>query len=231
MRHAESEANLRREYLEKQNSREIHIGLAMRDADVPLTAAGREQARLAGRFLNRLGPFDVLYASPYRRTRDTAGLVLEDLQQTPRLIIEERIREKEFGVLEGLTKLGMRTKFPEEAERRERLGKYYYRPPGGESFPDVCLRLHSFLGTLVREYAGRRVLVITHSVVVLLFRRLLERMDEQEVLALDRQDEVRNASLSIYEQGTRDGRHGVLVRKEWNLVPWEEPAAGRLPAS
>ncbi len=79
---------------------------------------------------------------------------------------------------------------------------------------------------LVREHAGRRVLVITHSVVVLLFRQLLERLGEQEVLALDRQDEVKNASLLIYELGARDGRQGVLVRKEWNLTPWEERSAG-----
>lgn len=235
MRHAESEANLRREYLEKQSSNEIHIGLGMRDADVPLTARGREQARLAGRYLNRHGPFDVLFVSPYRRTRDSADLVLAELEGRPRLLIEERVREKEFGVLEGLTKHGMRVTFPEEVERRARIGKYYYRPPGGESFPDVTLRLHSFLGTLVREHAGRRVLVITHSVVVLLFRRLLERMEEQQVLALDRQDEILNASLLIYEQGTRDGRQGVLVLRGWNLTPWEEPrkaarpADGRLP--
>jgi broad specificity phosphatase PhoE len=225
MRHALSEANLRREYLDKQESGEIHVGLAMRDADVPLTPVGRDQARRAGRFLNRYGPFDVLFVSPYRRTRETADLVLEGLEAGPRLIVEERVREKEFGVLEGYTKHGFRSRFPEEWERRAKIGKYYYRPPGGESFPDVDLRLHSFLGTLVREHAGRRVLVITHSVVVLLFRRLLERMDEQEVLALDRQDEVRNASLLVYELGERDGREGVLVRREWNLVPREVAAA------
>ena len=225
MRHAESEANLRRSYLEKQNLKEPYIGLGMRDADVPLTPAGREQARVTGRFLNDYGPFDVLYVSPYARTRQTADLVVTELESKPRVLIEERIREKEFGILEGLTRFGMREKFPEEFERRTRMRKYYYRPPGGESFPDVNLRLQSLLGTLVREHAGRRVLVITHSVVVLLFRRLLERMEEQDVLDLDRQDEVKNASLLVYELGSRDGRHGVLVRREWNLAPWETTAA------
>ena len=221
MRHAESEANLRREYLKKVDSRETHVGLGMRDADVPLTAAGREQARRTGRHLNRYGPFDVLYVSPYTRTRQTAEEVLGTLEAAPRLLVEERVREKEFGILEGLTKHGMGSLEPEEKARREMVGKYYYRPPGGESHPDVNLRLQSFLGTLCREHAGRRILVITHSVVVLLFRRLLERMEEQEVLALDRQDEVKNASLLVYELGTRDGREGVLVRRAWNLAPWE----------
>jgi len=102
------------------------------------------------------------------------------------------------------------------------MGKYYYRPPGGESYPDVNLRVHSFLGTLVRERAGGRVLVVTHSVVVLCFRRLLERMEEHEVLDLDRRDEVRNASLLVYGPGVRDSGASIMVRQAWNLTPWDK---------
>jgi len=221
MRHAESELNRRREQHEKNGTKEIFVAQT-RDADSPLTPLGREQARRTGRYLNASEPFDTVYVSPHRRTRETADLVLETLARRPPLVVEERVREKEFGILENLTKHGVRETFPEEVKRKNLLGKYYYRPPGGESYPDVNLRLHSFLGTLVREHAGRRVLVITHSVVVLLFRRLIERMDEKEVLELDRQDEVKNASLLIYALGSRDGREGVFVRKAWNLVPWAE---------
>jgi len=222
MRHAESEANLRREYLRTSGSRETSIGLTGRDVDVALTERGRGQARVVGRHLNGLGPFEVVCVSPYRRTRETAEEVVAELHDAPRLLIEERVREKEFGILEGLTKHGMDELYPLEMARKKKLGKYYFRPPGGESYPDVNLRLQSFLGTLVREHAGRRVLVITHSVVVLLFRRLLERMEEKDLLELDRQDEVKNASLLIYESGARDGREGVLVRRAWNLTPWDE---------
>ena len=214
MRHATTELNLKRLYQDD----EVFIN-ETRDADARLTDAGREEARKTGRYLNQYGSFDVLYVSPYVRTRDTAGIVLEVLESKPPLVLEERVREKEFGVLEGMSR-GARKKFqPEEMDRRNKVGKYYYRPPGGESYPDVNLRLQSFLGTLVREHAGRRVLVVTHSVVVLLFRRLLERLEEKEVLDLDRHHEVKNASLLVYESGARDGREGVLVRKAWNFVP------------
>jgi broad specificity phosphatase PhoE len=214
MRHATTEANLKRLYQDD----DIVI-TETRDADAHLTDQGREEARRTGRHLNHYGKFDVLYVSPYVRTRETAAIVLEQLEAAPPLILEERIREKEFGVLEGMSRGARRKFFPEEMDRRGKVGKYYYRPPGGESYPDVNLRLHSFLGTLVREHAGRRVLVVTHSVVVLLFRRLLERLDEKDVLDLDRQHEVKNASLLVYELGARDGREGVLVRKAWNFIP------------
>ena len=78
----------------------------------------------------------------------------------------------------------------------------------------------------MREHPGQRVLLITHQVVVLAFRKLLERMEEDTVLALDRQDEARPASLLIYELGRRDGRNESLVPTHWNLILYDrEPSA------
>jgi broad specificity phosphatase PhoE len=224
MRHAESEANYHREYLEKTESTATHIQIGTRDVDVPLTARGREQASAAGLHLRaQHTPFDVVYVSPYRRTRDTAQVVVEAFEARPAQVVEERLREREFGLLEGLTRRGVRELHPGEQERRLKVGKYYYRPPGGESYPDVNLRVHSFLGTLVREHAGQRVLVVTHSVVVLSFRRLLERLDEDKVLDLDRNDEPRNASLSVYESFAGETAGSGLRLREWNMIPWQEP--------
>jgi broad specificity phosphatase PhoE len=227
MRHAESLATERRKRLAESRSEEIHLGLPMRDVDVPLTPEGREHALSTGRHLNDLGPFDVLYTSPYRRTVETAEEVLSGLRDRPLMVKEERLREKEWGILEGLTRQGIRARYPEEEARRRHVGKYYYRPPGGESYADVNLRVHSFIGTLVREHQGQRVLLITHQVVVLSFRKLLERMEEETVLALDRQDEARPASLLIYEFGRTDGRSGALVPTHWNLILYDRdlPAA------
>lgn len=226
MRHAESEANERREYLNKINSTDTHLALGKRDVDVELTARGHEQASRTGRYLRaNYPPFDAIYVSPYCRTRQTAERVLAEYAGwSGDVFSEERLREKEFGALEGLTKHGVATLRPEEHARRKLVGKYYYRPPGGESYPDVNLRVHSFLGTLVRERAGGRVLVVTHSVVVLCFRRLLERMEEHEVLDLDRRDEVRNASLLVYEPGVRESGAAIMVRQAWNLTPWDGSA-------
>jgi broad specificity phosphatase PhoE len=228
MRHAESEANYHREYLEKINSPVTHLQIETRDVDVPLTEEGRRQAREAGAYLARSGgPFDVIYVSPYRRTRETADLVVESLSPGPPRVVEERVREKEFGILEGLTKTGVKELHPEERDRRMKVGKYYYRPPGGESYPDVNLRVHSFLGTLVREHPGQRVLVVTHSVVVLSFRRLIERLGEDQVLELDRHDEPQNAALSIYESLPGPVTGTGLKLREWNRKPWTSPPGSR----
>ena len=68
---------------------------------------------------------------------------------------------------------------------------------GAKTDPDVALRVHSFLGTITRDYRAKNVLVVSHSVVVLIFRRLLERWDEARYLQID-SDDVVNCSLTAY---------------------------------
>jgi broad specificity phosphatase PhoE len=98
------------------------------------------------------------------------------------------------------------------------LGKFYHRPPGGESWCDVILRLRSIIDSVTREYAGERVLIVCHAVVVLCFRYLLERLTEQQILDIDRTDEVANCSVTHYAFDPSQGRHGKLVLRAYNTV-------------
>src|SRR5258707_15397975 len=86
MRHAQSEANLHRERLERADSPETHVHIATRDVDVPLTDEGRRQATETGRDLpSRNVLFDAGYVSPYPRTLDTPRLVVAALLPQPAL--------------------------------------------------------------------------------------------------------------------------------------------------
>lgn len=196
IRHAQSQRNLSKETA--QNTAAVWTDSALRNQDSPLTAVGVKQALATGRHLSACPPYDVVFASPYIRTRQTAEHIIAGLGYKPPIIIEERIREIEFGILDGLTALGIRERYPAELERREKEGKYWYRPPGGESRPDVALRVHSFLGTLARDYVKARVLIVCHSVVVLIFRRLLERWHEEQYLLVEKEQDVKNCSLTTY---------------------------------
>src|SRR3989344_3628077 len=151
----------------------------LRNADIPLSSKGNLQAKKTGIFLSKkYGHFDAIFASPFKRALDTAKLIAKSLPKS-NIIIEERIREKEFGMSDGLTPDEIRGIFPHEYARRLKEKKYYYRPIGGESYPDVNLRIWSFLNTLVREYPKANVLVVSHSAVMLCFRKLLEKLMEK----------------------------------------------------
>ena len=228
VRHGESQRNVGKGEALRAGRLEYHGGV--RDMDVTLTSRGIAQAEATGKYLARKFRFDKVFVSPYERAIQTTQLMMKCFADPVDLTYEERIREKEFGVLDGLTKEGIKKKYPEEWARRERDGKYYYRPPGGESYPDVALRIHSFLGTLVRDCRKQSVLVVCHSVVVLMFRRLLERLTEKELLAIDRDPEqdVCNCSVTWYEFDPRAGDKGRMVLREFNGVhyPAEHASTG-----
>jgi hypothetical protein len=59
--------------------------------------------------------------------------------------------------------------------------------------------VQSFLGTLTRDYRQKSVLIVCHSVVVLIFCRLLERWGEYDYLKVDQEDDVKNCSLTTYD--------------------------------
>jgi broad specificity phosphatase PhoE len=132
---------------------------------------------------------------------------------------DERLRDRELGVLDTLTTAGVLARHPQEAERRKLLGKFYHRPPAAESWSDVCLRLRSVLADLHRLHGKERVLLVTHEVPVLLVRYLLEGMSEQEVLALGRATEYANCGLTSYDLGA----DGELQLSAFNYtVPVEQ---------
>jgi broad specificity phosphatase PhoE len=113
-------------------------------------------------------------------------------------MIDERLREREFGIFDRLTAAGIRHRFPEESAHRRRLGKFYHRPPGGESWVDVILRLRSMLNTINLHYCDKRVLIVCHQVVVFCFRYILEELDEAAILGIDKESEVLNCGIAAY---------------------------------
>jgi broad specificity phosphatase PhoE len=205
VRHGQSTGNVARDEAEAAGLDRIDI--AERDMDVALSELGREQAAAFGRWLAGCPKAElptVVFSSPYRRAVETAQIALPACRLDLPLHLDERLRDRDLGVLDRLTVRGIAASYPEQAELRRHVGKFYHRPPGGESWTDVLLRLRSFLTTLVVEYAGERVLVFTHDVVVLLFRYLLEGLDERTVLEIGRADPVANAGLTAFAW-TKDG--------------------------
>ena len=227
VRHGESAGNVARDAAEAAGHPIIEI--ALRDADVPLSALGERQAQALGEWFRSQPPHltpTVVLASPYKRAQQTAQIALETaglFQDEETLLVDERLREREFGILDRLTHAGIVQKYPEQAELRRQLGKFYHRPPGGESWCDVILRLRSMVDMLTREHRGERVLLVCHSVVILCFRYLLERMTENQILTIDRENEVANCSVTSYQFDSARGRHGKLVLREFNFcAPLEE---------
>ncbi|WP_108396999.1 histidine phosphatase family protein [Devosia submarina] len=228
VRHGESTGNVARQAAMDAGLAEINID--HRDIDVPLSANGEQQAIALGRWFARDGAGglpEVVLASPYSRARRTAELVAEHGRfADAEFSWDERLREKEFGILDRLTTAGIRERYPEQARFRSLLGKFYHRPPAGESWCDVILRLRGLMDTIGLHHAGQDVLIVSHQVVVLCLRYLLERLSEEEILAIDREGDVANCSITEYRFVQGDRRGGEMALQRYNFVaPLEEAGA------
>ena len=199
VRHGESEGNLA---AARANADGVEvIDVPARDPDVELSDLGREQAAALGAALESLPPGErpeVLVCSPYVRARETARIACEAAGLDLPELVDERLRDRELGVLDRLTESGVRARHPDEHDRRRWQGKFYHRPAGGESWADVVLRLRSWVADAERELAATRVLLVSHDVVIALLRYVYEGMDEDSVLHLARETPMRNAALSRF---------------------------------
>jgi broad specificity phosphatase PhoE len=220
IRHGESIGNVARQAAMDAQLAEINID--HRDIDVPLSALGEEQARALGRWFarnKRDGMPQVVLASPYARADRTARLIIEHGGfSDAEYYLDERLREKEFGILDRLTTAGIQERFPDQARFRSQLGKFYHRPPAGESWCDVVLRLRSLLDTVGLHHGGQDVMIVAHQVVVLCLRYVIERMSEEQILAIDRQGDVANCSITEYRHQDGGRRGGELVLQRYNFV-------------
>ncbi|MBC2960403.1 histidine phosphatase family protein [Nocardioides deserti] len=177
------------------------LDLTARDADVELSDTGRDQAAALGRWLRERDDAarpTVVVSSPYRRAAETAAITVDGLDLG--IQHDERLRERDLGVFDGLTGRGIRSRYPEEAERRDKLGKFYYQPPSGESWAAVAQRVRGLLADLRHGYDGDRVWLFSHQAVIMTFRYVLEGIEEADLLDLDRRMRIPNASVTTYRR-------------------------------
>lgn len=226
VRHGQSAGNVARDKAHADGL--VRIPLAGRDVDVPLSGLGEAQAAALGAWFARSDARpDLLLSSPYVRARETASIFRDAGGCAPdvSICVDERLREKEFGILDGLTADGVVATFPDQAGFRRVLGKFYHRPPGGESWADVILRLRSILDTVSLHYADRQVMIVAHQVVVLCLRYIIENLDEEQILEIDRAGDVANCSVTEYRLDPNEGAFGKLVLSAYNVTAPVEAAA------
>jgi ribonuclease H / adenosylcobalamin/alpha-ribazole phosphatase len=126
--------------------------------DIPLTAAGEQQAAAAAAELAERGGIDLVVASPLRRALRTAELA--SAATGAPLQVDDDLAETDFGAWEGLTFAEASERWP--AQLASWLAGADVPPPGGESFAEVASRVSRATDLLLAAHPQRTLLLVSH---------------------------------------------------------------------
>src|SRR6185312_13474673 len=131
------------------------------ETDIPLTALGRDEARIAGAKLRDI-PFVHGFSSVLQRAIDTMTLLLEEAHQQNLPVTRSRaLNERNYGQLQGLNKTQVAKDYGDEQVVIWRRS-YATRPPGGESLADTAARVIPYYKTAIEPLLkdGQNILIV-----------------------------------------------------------------------
>ena len=124
-----------------------------------LNEDGRSQAENLGTWIKGNDVAAVL-VSPSTRTRETAAPIVKSLGIEYKTFDE--LKERCFGVWDGLTFREIEEKYPEGLSRWK-ADQASYTPEGGESIYDFQKRVDNVLQWAIQEYKGKKVVIVSHT--------------------------------------------------------------------
>jgi isoleucyl-tRNA synthetase len=144
MRHGRAQNN-ELNILNSDPKRELH-----------LTEDGKESVRKSAEAFKE--KVDLIFVSPFMRTRETAEIVREALGLTPESIIEDvRLSEMDFGEFDGRSVDDYHKLYPNTPQEFDK------HPSGGENEKDVKKRVASFLYEIEKKYSNKNILIVSHG--------------------------------------------------------------------
>jgi 2,3-bisphosphoglycerate-dependent phosphoglycerate mutase len=206
------------------------------DHNVPLTQWGHRQAVEAGgvisSYLERVPSAGFrklrIWYSPFLRTRQSKDALLEALpgEFVGDVSEDYLLREQDFGLFtEIYDHAEQKQKFPDEFEKWAKLrsssGKFYARPPDGESRADVAQRVRLFLQTVMHDVrnGNDNVVIVGHGVTNRAFEM---NFLQHPVDWFERSDNPGNADITLIE-GTRAlGYTSTLLHQAADRQPGQE---------
>lgn len=175
--------------------------------DTPLNDKGIQQAHALGKHLAKLhqsgASIDAIYSSDLTRAHHTAQIAGKAIGLTP--IIDKGIRERHFGVLQGLIFHTMEEHQPEAAKiwrNRDPEAEL----PEGESLGTFHRRVVKALDDIAAKHTGQRVMVVSHGGAMDIIWRHASQVD----LQAPRQTPMQNASINRIE----------ITSNGWRIIDW-----------
>ena len=179
--------------------------------DSLLTPRGESQADAIGERLASEA-FDALVSSDLGRALQTAGRIAR--RTGHRVLPDARLRERHFGVGEGLTYDEIDRLHPGAFSRTREMDPDY-RVPGGETRREFHERIMRAFEALADEHEGRRIAVVAHGGVLAAIYRVIHGIPVAQPHTIP----IANAAYNAI----------AFEADRWSLEAWDDVA--HLPAA
>ena len=172
--------------------------------------------------LHQILPTDALWVtSRLKRTKQTAAAIAAAGERTIDPIEEPDLSEQNFGAWHGLTYDEINA-FADS--HRFWLAPASHRPPDGESFADLTVRVSRVIHRLTDENAGRDIVAVAHGGTIRAALGLALELEPEDALKFA----TENLSLTRLDHHAASGGHGAVWRVTWmNRPPVAETFDGQ----
>ncbi|MBS5938739.1 2,3-diphosphoglycerate-dependent phosphoglycerate mutase [Clostridium sp.] len=182
-------------------------------SDVDLSVKGIEEAKSAGKFLEKNGlDFDICYTSYLKRAIHTLNLVLEGMDREWLPVIKSyKLNERHYGALQGLNKAETSEKYGEDqvkiwrrsfsvkppildetSSQNPKIQEQYRgidknELPLCESLEDTIKRVVPYFNDVIKKdmLSGKRVLIVAHGNSIRSLVKYFENLSEDEILEVN----------------------------------------------
>ena len=140
--------------------------------DIALNQKGHAQARAAAQFLAKYAtdsPIHAVYSSDLQRAWHTAETIASALALSAQAL--PAVRERRYGLFEGLTYDEANSKYPELYAQLEQRDPDFVIPQNGESLRQFQARVSTALEELADRHVGQRIVVVLHGGVLDIINR------------------------------------------------------------
>lgn len=176
--------------------------------DSGLTVLGKKQVAATAEIIKGRS-FDVLVSSDLRRAVKTAEVINQ--YHHLELNLHEGLRERNFGIMEGLTRNQVMERYPETHDKYMRRDPDYL-VPNGESLVQFYERIVNTIEEIGKQYQGKNILLVAHGGVLdCIIRRVFD-------MKLDAARKYRLYNGSV---NTIVLQNGMWIMEEWGVISRE----------
>jgi len=152
----------------------LAAGEAEKKGSYRLTKDGTAQVEKSARALKKIG-IDVIYASPFKRTQETAGIIAK--VTGAKIINDKRLAEMDFGSYNGRKIWDYRKLIPNHLDR------FVKAPPGGETFEDVKKRMLEFAREINAKHHKKNILIVSHGDPLWMLEGVIRGFSKEEFIS------------------------------------------------